>query len=86
MECKSIDREGIFVCTTPLSGTNVGLTRTAIGTSPDYCYHVSEIRAYIWVLFDETTSTLSADVMPNASLINSVRIKTPLPTWSVGGM
>ena len=85
-ECKSIDREGIFVCTTSLSGTNVGLTRTAIGNSPDNCYHFSEIRAYTWVPFDQTTRTLSADVMPNASLINSVRIATPLPTYNIGGI
>ena len=51
-ECKSIDREGIFVCTTPLTGTNVGLTRTVSRTGADNYYHISEIRAYTWVPFD----------------------------------
>jgi hypothetical protein len=32
------------------------------------------------VPFDETNSTLSANVMPNSSLINSMRINEPQPT------
>ena len=68
--CKAnIDRDGIFVCDTPLTGTYVGLTRTAIGGSDNNAWHFAEIRAYPWVQFDELTSTLSADVMPNASLV-----------------
>ncbi len=34
-ECKSIDRDGVFACTTPLTGNQVGVTRTAtaLGTT-----------------------------------------------------
>ena len=68
--CKAnIDRDGIFVCDNPLTGTYVGLTRTAIGGSADNYYNFAEIRAYPWVPFDELNSTLSANVMPNVSLI-----------------
>ena len=85
--CKAnIDRDGIYVCDTPLTGTYVGLTRTAIGGSDGNNWHFAEIRAYPWVPFDELTSTLSADVMPNASLVNSVHINEPLPTCIPGGV
>ena len=90
--CKAnIDRDGIFVCDTALTGTYVGLTRTAIGGSDGNNWHFSEIRAYPWVPFDELTSTLSADVNPNASLVYSVHINEPTPTgscpsFSVGGI
>jgi hypothetical protein len=53
MECKSIDRGGVFVCDSPLTGTNVGLTRTAVGISDGNSYNIAEIRAYVWVPFDE---------------------------------
>ncbi len=90
-ECKSIDRDGVFVCNRPLTGTYVGLLRTAIGLSEGDSYNIGEIRAYTWIPFDELSSTLSSNVMPNASLINSVHINESLPTGpdplkSVGGL
>ena len=71
-----MDRDGVYVCTTPLKGANTGITRILGGV--DY-YNIAELRAYSWVPFDELTSTLSADVMPNASLVNSVHISLPAP-------
>jgi hypothetical protein len=90
-ECKSIDRDGVFVCNSALPGTNVGLTRIAVGLSDSNIGHFSEIRAYTWVPFDESNSTLSAYFMPNESLINSFHIEESLPTGtnaltSVGGL
>ena len=79
-ECQSIDRDGVFVCNSPLPGTYVGLLRTAIGFSDDNRYNFGEIRAYTWIPFDELSSTLSSNVMQNASLINSVHINESLPT------
>jgi hypothetical protein len=91
MECKSINTDGIFVCNTPLTGTYVGLTRTEMRQSDFNLFNFAEIRAFTWVPFDEFTSTLSSDVMTNASLINSVHFNEPLPTGSnpltnVGGI
>ena len=71
-----MDRDGVYVCTTPLKGTTVGITRIVGGA--DY-YNIAELRAYSWVPFDELTSTLSADVMPNDSLVDSVHISLPAP-------
>ena len=51
-ECKSIDRDGVFRCTNPLTGNQVGVMRTAPGTSDLPYYHFAEIRAYTWVAFD----------------------------------
>ena len=51
--CKpNIDRDGIFVCTTPLTGKYIGLKRTAIGLSDGNAYNIAEIRAYTWIPFD----------------------------------
>ena len=79
----NVDRDGVFVCASPLAGTFVGITKTSGG--PNF-YNIAELRAYSWVPFDELNSSLSADVMPNASLYNSVHITVPLPTASLGGL
>jgi hypothetical protein len=85
--CKdSIDRDGIFTCTIPLKGKYIGLTRTAIGGSTTNEWHFAEIRAYTWVPFNELIDTLSANIMQNSSLINSVHINEPVPTCTVGGI
>jgi hypothetical protein len=85
--CKAnIDRDGIFACTTPISGLYIGLTRTSIGLSNGNWWHFAEIRAYSWVHFDETNSTLSADFLSNTSLLNSVHINELLHSNSVGGI
>ena len=78
-----MDRDGVFVCSPPLTGTFVGFTKTSGGAN---YYNFAELRAYSWVPFDELNSALSADVMPNATLYNSVHITEPFPTSFLGGL
>ena len=84
-ECVSIDKDGMYSCTSPLKGTHVGITRTSIGNSPDSYYAVGEIRAYTWAPCDESTCTLSANVMPNTSLIDSVHVNIAGAASSTNG-
>jgi hypothetical protein len=81
----NIDRDGIFTCTTPLTGMYIGLTRNDVYNSPDNAWHFAEIRAYTWVPFDVLANILSADVMPNSSLLNSIRINESESIWYSGG-
>ena len=64
-----VDRDGVYICNPPLSGTFFGMTRD---TSEWDSYNFAELRAYPWIPFDETNSVITSDVMPNASLANSV--------------
>ena len=45
-------------------------------TGQSEAYNFAEIRAYKWIPLDETNSIISADVMPNYTLINSVHLTT----------
>ena len=63
----NITTHGLFKCTPPLAGNYVGVTRTG----PFEHFWVHEIRAYAWMAFDETNSTLSASADPNGTLNNS---------------
>ncbi len=71
----SINQDGLFTCTNPLPGTFVGCTRVGLGTgyAGGNLYYISEFRAYTWVPLALSSFDLSADVMPNTSLQNSVR-------------
>ena len=62
-------RHGLFICDTVLTGNYIGLFRD----SGSNYLTIAEMRAYSELPVDETTSTLSADTMPNNSLINAVR-------------
>jgi hypothetical protein len=65
-----IDKDGIYACGTALTGNFLGIKKTG---ATGY-YGIREIWAYSWVPFDETNSTLSADVMPNGTLNNAVKL------------
>ena len=67
----NIDRDGLYVCPTPLTGDYVGAYRDS--DSLDY-YNVSEIRAYSWLPIDASTVLVTTNTMPNLTLIDSTRI------------
>ena len=62
-----ITTHGLFKCTSSLAGNYVGVMRTGQGEH----FWIFEIRAYAWLAFDETNSTLSASADPNGTLNNS---------------
>ena len=68
--CKSgINNQGMFICNSPLTGTNLGLVRESTSS---LFYWWSEIRAYEFSPLAITINMLSTDTMPNSSLINSL--------------
>ena len=67
----NIDRDGLYVCPTPLTGNYVGFYRAS--TSTDY-FNLNEIRAYSWLPIDASTVIVTTNTMPNLSIINSTRI------------
>ena len=67
----NIDRDGLYVCPTPLTGNYVGAYRDTDSTEP---YHLSEIRAYSWLPIDASTVLVTTNTMPNLTLIYSTRI------------
>ena len=67
----NIDRDGLYVCPTPLTGNYVGFYRAS--TSTDY-FNLNEIRAYSWLPIDASTVLVTTNTMPNLTLIYSTRI------------
>jgi hypothetical protein len=66
--CKSgIMMSGIYICNTPISGIYIGLQKTGANF-----YIWIEIRAYAYPPFVMTESMLSSNVMPNATLKDSL--------------
>ena len=78
--CKSgINNQGMFICDSPLTGTNLGLVRESTNTN---YYLWCEIRAYEFLPLTITDSMLSTNTMPNASLINSLSFSmTNIALW-----
>ena len=75
-----IEKDGVYECTTPMTGTYIGFVRTGTGTN---YYSFREIWAFAWVPFDETNTTLKADQMPNTSLANAVHLMSS-PESNIG--
>ena len=76
--CKAnIDRDGVYICDSLLTGTYSGITRDS---SEADAYNLAEFRAYPWIPFDENNSIITSDVMPNASLANSVHFASDVNT------
>ena len=59
----------MFICDSPVTGTNLGLVRES---DSNWSYPWYEIRAYEFLPLSITTSMLSTNTMPNTSLINSL--------------
>ena len=61
----------MFICNSPLTGTNLGLVRESTITTSYVWY---EIRAYEFLPLSIIDSMLSTNTMPNTSLINSLSL------------
>ena len=67
----NIDRDGLYVCPTPLTGNYVGAYRDSVELN---YYNLNEIRAYSWLPIDPSTVFVTTNTIPNLTIINSTRI------------
>ena len=69
LECfGNIDWDGVYNFPTPITGKNAEITRTGSIIS----FNLSELRAYRWNPIDKKNIVLTANLISNPALINSV--------------